>query len=94
MWQSRVEIKDYSGLSKIAFIASIYALAHCLCRSRLLVPLHMYETSCETPPILAIAIIAVSAKIGRKDRDKERFACLEVYLSVVKAKGPREALKL
>ena len=40
----------------------------------------------ETPPILAlppIAIVVTSAKIGRKDRDKERFACLEGYLSIV-----------
>ena len=30
MWQSRVEIKDYSVSMKIAFSASIYALGHCL----------------------------------------------------------------
>ena len=33
--------------------------------------------------LATIVIFATSAKIGRKDRDRERFACLGGYLSIL-----------
>ena len=96
MWQSRVENVHYSASMKIKFNADNDASGHCLHGSRSLTPLHVHATSYRSQNtahfcIAALVIFAASAKIGRKDQDKEWFACFEGYLSIVRALVERRA---
>ena len=83
MWQSRVENVHYSASMKIKFNADNDTSGHCLHGSRSLTLLHVHATSYRSQNtahfcIAALVIFAASAKIGRKDQDKEWFACLKV----------------
>ena len=73
---------------KIEFNTENDASGHRLCGSQLLAPLHVHATSYRPQNtarfgLAAIVILAASTKIGRKDRDRERFACLGGYLWIV-----------
>ena len=93
--------EHYSVSMNITFSASVYTLGHCRRSSRLLVPLRTCETSYGLQNTAHFGIAAYCnychvSKIGRKDQDKEQFACLDGYFSIfctlveqrVKAKGP------
>ena len=88
MWQSWVENVHYSISMKIEFNTENDASGHCLRVSRSLAPLRVCATSYRLQNtanfgLAAIVIFAVSAKIGRKHQDREWFACLGGYLSIV-----------
>ena len=91
MWQSRVDNEHYSVSMKIAFSASIDALGHCLHSSRLLSLLRMWAMSYGpwNTAHFGIAAYCNYCRIS-KNRDKERFACLEDYLS----KGAHRNIKI
>ena len=105
MWQSWVENIHYSVSMKIEFNTENNTTGHRLSGSRSLAPLRVHATSYRPQNtahfgLAAIVIFTVSAKIGRKDRDREWFTCLGGYLSIVcalveqrtKAKGMLEKL--